>query len=283
MNKSTKKGLRRAVTLICAAVFLFSLYQLLDINRDYREAEKLYEDTANQYTTMADPEKDPTMDFDLGEYLSAQPDADLNSPPIEVDFTELLRINDDIIGWIYMADTVVNYPVLQGQNNFYYLDKTYYKNYLASGSIYLDSDNERDFSDNHSIIYGHNMKNHTMFGDLSDLRDEKVLAKHPYVDLILIDGTWLRYEICSMYRAHVDDGTYGVPLNKKSNFKPFRELIASKNMHRDSEGLELPEVREDDKVLTLSTCTEDSADLERFVVHAVLIKENGKEVRETEE
>jgi hypothetical protein len=127
------------------------------------------------------------------------------------------------------------------------------------------------------------MKNHTMFGDLSDFRDETVLANHPYVDIILIDGTWYRYEICSMYRAHVDDGTYLAPLNKASNFKSFMELIASKNMHGDSEILELPEVREDDKVLTLSTCTEDSANLERFVVHAVLIKENGKEVRETEE
>ena len=275
MNKATKKGLRRVVTLICAVVFLFSLYKLLDINQDYQEAEELYKDTANQYTTMVEPGKDPTMDFDLEEYLSR--------PPIQVDFTDLLKINDDIIGWIYMEDTVVNYPILQGENNFYYLDKTYYKKYLASGSIYLDSDNDRDFSDAHSIIYGHNMKNHTMFGDLSDLRDEKVLAEHPYVDIILIDGTWYRYEICSMYRAHVDDGTYRAPLNKASNFKPFMELIASKNMHGDSEILELPEVREDDKVLTLSTCTEDSANLERFVVHAVLIKENGKEVRETEE
>lgn len=275
MNKATKKGLRSIVTLICAAVFLFSLYKLLDINQDYQEAEELYKDTANQYTTMVEAGKDPTMDFDAAEYLSR--------PPIQVDFTDLLKINDDIIGWIYMEDTVVNYPILQGENNFYYLDKTYYKKYLASGSIYLDSDNDRDFSDAHSIIYGHNMKNHTMFGDLSDLRDEKVLAEHPYVDIILIDGTWYRYEICSMYRAHVDDGTYRAPLNKSSNFKPFMELIASKNMHGDSEGLDLPEVREDDKVLTLSTCTEDSANLERFVVHAVLIKENGKEVRETEE
>ncbi len=275
MNKATKKGLRTAITVICAVVFLFSLYKLLDINRDYREAEKLYEDTAGQYTTMTEAGKDPTLEFDLEAYL--------NRPPIEVDFTELLRINDDIIGWIYMEDTVVNYPILQGENNFYYLDKTYYKKYLASGSIYLDSDNDRSFSDAHSIIYGHNMKNHTMFGDLSDLRDEKVLAEHPYVDIILIDGTWLRYEICSMYRAHVDDGTYRAPLNKASNFEPFMELIASKNMHAGSDVLSLPEVYAGDKVLTLSTCTEDSADLERFVVHAVLIKENGKDVRIAEE
>ena len=271
MNQKTRKGLRRAVTLICAVVFLFSLYKLVDINQDYREAEELYEETANKYTTMVEPEKDPSMEFDMEEYL--------RRPPIEVDFTDLLKINEDIIGWIYMEDTVVNYPVLQGENNFYYLDKTYYKKYLASGSIYLDSDNDRDFSDAHSIIYGHNMKNHTMFGDLSDLRDADYLKEHPYVDIILVDGTWLRYEICSLYRAHVDDGTYRAPLNKASNFQPFLELISEKNMFAGSEKLELPQAQPDDRVLTLSTCTEDSADLERFVVHAVLVKENGKEVR----
>ena len=56
-----------------------------------------------------------------------------------MDFSELLAINEDIIGWIYMEDTVVSYPLLQGENNFYYLDKTYYRKYLASGSIYLDT------------------------------------------------------------------------------------------------------------------------------------------------
>lgn len=270
MNKATKSGLWRILTLICLAVFLFSGYKLLDIFQDYREAEQLYDDTAGQYTTVA--EKDPTMDFDAHAYLS--------QPPIEVDFTDILKINDDVIGWIYMEDTVVNYPVLQGENNFYYLDKTYYKKYLASGSIYLDSDNEPDLSDAHSIIYGHNMKNHTMFGDLSDFREEDYLAEHPYVDLILVDGTWMRYEICSLYRADVDDGTFRAPLNKESNFQPFLELMASKNMHADAaEDLGLPQVYPGDKVLTLSTCTEDSADLERFVVHAVLISVDGKNVK----
>lgn len=202
--------------------------------------------------------------------------------PVEVDFSNLLKINDDIIGWIYMEDTVVNYPLLQGENNLYYLDKTLYKKYLASGSIYLDCDNEPDFSDAHSIIFCHNMKNHTMFGDLSDLRDEDYLKEHPYVDLILTDGTWMRYEICSMYRAHVEDGTFRAPLNKAKNFKPFMELITEKNMHADSE-LDLPVVQEEDKVLTLSTCTEDSADLERFVVHAVLVSVDGLSVRYQED
>ena len=273
MNRATKKGIMRILTLLCLAVFLFSAWKLVGIFQEYREAEQLYNDAANEFTTLnTDQDKEhavpvPTM---------------REQAPVEVDFSNLLKINDDIIGWIYMEDTVVNYPLLQGENNLYYLDKTLYKKYLASGSIYLDCDNEPDFSDAHSIIFGHNMKNHTMFGDLSDLRDEDYLKEHPYVDLILTDGTWMRYEICSMYRAHVEDGTFRAPLNKAKNFKPFMELITEKNMHADSE-LDLPVVQEEDKVLTLSTCTEDSADLERFVVHAVLVSVDGLSVRYQED
>lgn len=273
MNRATKKGIMRILTLLCLAVFLFSAWKLVGIFQEYREAEQLYNDAANEFTTLnSDQDKEhavpvPTM---------------REQAPVEVDFSKLLKINDDIIGWIYMEDTVVNYPLLQGENNLYYLDKTLYKKYLASGSIYLDCDNEPDFSDAHSIIFGHNMKNHTMFGDLSDLRDEDYLKEHPYVDLILTDGTWMRYEICSMYRAHVEDGTFRAPLNKAKNFKPFMELITEKNMYADSE-LDLPVVQEDDKVLTLSTCTEDSADLERFVVHAVLVSVDGLSVRYQED
>jgi sortase B len=260
-----KKWTARIMMLVCVAVFLFSSYNLLDIFQSYREAENLYEDTADEYMTVAAP--------DEKEELKA---------PIEVDFTDILKINQDVIGWIYMEDTVVNYPVLQGENNLYYLDKTYYKKYLASGSIYLDSDNERDFSDAHCIIYGHNMKNHTMFGDLSDFRDEEYLKNHPYVDLILVDGTWLRYEIFSLYRAHVDDGTYRLPLNIEKNFKPFMELVNEKNMFADADSLNLPAVKTGDKVLTLSTCTEDSADLERFVVHALLVSVDGRDVSDAD-
>jgi len=266
MNRATKQGLMWIMTLVCLSVFLFSGWKLLGIFQDYKEAEDFYDDTAGNYVSQTE---------------TAEPSDEEQSrenPPIEVDFSELRDINEDVFAWIYMADTVVNYPVLQGENNLYYLDKTYWKKYLASGSIYLDSDNKRDMSDAHSIIYGHNMKNHTMFGDLSDFRKEEYLEEHPYVDLFLADGTWLRYEIFSLYRAHVHDGTFRAPLNKASNFEPFLDLVTEQNMFADSE-LDLPEVSAGDRVLTLSTCTEDSSNTERFVVHAVLISVDGLTVK----
>ena len=263
-KKRRKNLVYRLLSLICIAVFLFSLVKLVKIWMEYREAENFYDSAASEYTSQ-------------NEWKKLNGDEVEEGPPISVDFSELLTINEDIIGWIYMDDTVVSYPLLQGENNYYYLDKTYYRKYLASGSIYLDTGNERDFSDSHSIIYGHNMKNHTMFGDLDDFMDADYLKEHQYVDILLTDGSWLRYKIFSVYRADVEDGTYDVPLNGIKAFRNFLKLAEEKNMHKDSD-VKFPKVDTEDKVITLSTCTEDSANLERFVLTAVLVGVDGKPI-----
>ena len=234
-------------------MFLFSLWQIIKITLEYKKGSDFYNSAAETYTREIErPEKE--------------------APPIEVDLEKLQKVNRDVVGWIYMEDTIVNYPLLRGENNFYYLDKTYEKKYLASGSIYLDAANDRELNDRHSIIYGHNMKNNTMFGNLDDFREEAYLEKHPYIYILFSDGSFKQYEIFSFYRANIEDGTYKVPLNEKKEYEAFLELVQRKNQLKDSD-LALPKVDATDKVLTLSTCTEDSADTERFVIHAVLIKE----------
>ena len=257
MKKSRKKG-RIVLLWLCILVFFFSSFQVVSILLEYKKGEDFYQDTAKSYTVL--PEKKKEAEF-----------------PIEVDFSALRSINEDIIGWIYMEDTVVNYPILQGDNNFYYLDKTYYKEYLASGSIFLDTANAADFSDVHSIIYGHNMKNNTMFGNLDDFRDLDYLQTHPYIDILLPDGSWKRYEICSVYRAGLEDGTYRIAFDGESAFRDFSELLRGKNLFREQEGTLLPEIKAGDKILTLSTCTEDSSEEERFVIHARLLDRKEKE------
>ena len=278
-----KKWIFKILYLGCIAVFLFSAWKLANILMEYRQAEAFYDEAASSFT-----EQNPIS----RENLSAQ-DTDENPEravsPVSIDFADILKINDDVIGWIYMDDTVVNYPVLQGENNFYYLDKTYWKKYLASGSIYLDTGNSRQMTDAHSIIYGHNMKNHTMFGDLSDFRDEEYLEEHPYIDLFLIDGTWLRYEVFSVYQAHVDDGTFCVPANSEEMLDALLQISEEKNRFGRGEslsesGLRLPqpsasgsmdEEWKGDRILTLSTCTENSSDENRFVVQGVLVLKDG--------
>lgn len=267
-QKATNGGnaLVKIVAAVLALMFLFSLYQVIKIRSSYREAEDFYQAAVDQYTNA----------LTAAEQSGYGKGADLKGPPLEVDLEKLTDENPDVIGWIHMEDTVVSYPLLQGPNNYYYLDKTYEKKYLASGSIYLDSGNEADLSDAHSVIYGHNMRNHTMFGDLDMFMEPEYLAEHPYVYLLLPEGKWLKYQIYSVYRADVEDGTYLVPLNKKKAFAQFTDLTMDKCIFDEEtrKQLQLPEPKAGDRILTLSTCTEDRAETERFVLQAVLVEES---------
>jgi sortase B len=253
-----KRIIYRFFIVVCALVFLFSLFQVVKILKGYYEAEKFYDDAADQYTQSQEQEQ--------------QEEEPEEKTPITVDLEALQKVNEDIIGWIYMEDTVVSYPILQGTNNWYYLDKTYEKKYLASGSIYLDSGSADDFSDAHSVIYGHNMRNHTMFGDLEWFKDEEYGKEHPYIYILLPEDHWLKYQIYSVYRADISeetDGTYDIPLNQEEDFQAFLDMTLEKRLYEE----DLPLPTTEDRILTLSTCTDDRADQERFVLQAVLVEE----------
>lgn len=118
---------------------------------------------------MAVTERDPDASEDLGQPEEQQPVA-----PINVDFASLKSINDDVIGWIYMeALPQISYPMVQGKDNNMYLHQTYEKNYNFAGTIFIDYENKRDFSDCNTLVYGHNMKNGSMFGMLKNTGQTK--------------------------------------------------------------------------------------------------------------
>jgi len=86
----------------------------------------------------------------------------------KIDFNKLSEESDDVIGWIYIENTPINYPVLQSSDNKYYLNRMMDGNYNQCGSIFADYRNASDFSDNNTLVYGHNMKSGVMFGSLMD-------------------------------------------------------------------------------------------------------------------
>ena len=93
-------------------------------------------------------------------------------------FQELQEINPDICAWLDVKDTNIDYPIVQGANNQTYLNMDIFGQFSLAGSIYLDSRNSRDFSDAYSLIYGHHMDNHAMFGDLDEFKDPEFFASH---------------------------------------------------------------------------------------------------------
>lgn len=99
------------------------------------------------------------------------------------------KISDDMVAWLTMKDTSIDYPVMQGETNTEYLNKNPYGDYALSGSIFLDSNNAKKFDDGYSLIYGHHMENKGMFGALDDYENEKFVAQHKTGTLVIEDKT----------------------------------------------------------------------------------------------
>ena len=242
-KKTKKKTLYTILMLICIGVFIFALYNVVNILLEYKEIEDFYDDTIDEYVELDD-----------------------KGVVTYVDLPKLIAKNSDVKGWIYIEGTTINYPLLQGPNNDYYLYINYDGNYSEAGSIYIDSYCSGDLSDDHTIIYGHNMKNDTMFGTLNDFKNQAHRDAHPYVYILTPNGMWNKYEIFAYYRANINDGTFDLFTGNVNKMKSYVDLVSTKNYLSNDL---IPTNGE--KVITLSTCTEDLADDSRNVLQAKLV------------
>lgn len=187
--------------------------------------------------------------------------------PFTVDFAKLKEMNNDAVAWLNIEDTDISYAVVQAEDNDYYLHRNLQKEYSFAGTLFTDYQNSSDFSDFNTIIYGHNMKNGSMFGKLKKYKDVNYYNEHPYIDLF-IDGQKLRYQVFSA--RDVDVTTTKTYYNVYGQSSLKQEMIdewLSNTLY--STGVD---VQPTDKVLTLSTCVDSLDDKYRFVVNAKLIE-----------
>ena len=155
----------------------------------------------------------------------------------EIDFEGLRAMNPDIVAWIYIPDTNVDFPVLMGAENSSYLYTNYKREYSFAGSIFMDVSCDPDFTDQETMIYGHNMHNGDMFGRLKKFQDESYLDAHSKVYILLPGGEHIEYTAREGIYISVNDDIYNLPKNDG-----------------------------DPETMILSTCTDDSSDTERFVL-----------------
>ena len=250
-KKKKKSDVLLTIALIVAiAVFCYAAFNLYHIYTEY----KIGTDEYNQIEEMAVTERDA----DSGE--AAGPNAQLK-PPIEVDFDKLKSVNEDVVGWIYVdALPDISYPIVKGKDNQTYLHQTYEKNYNFAGTIFVDYENSGDFSDCNTLVYGHNMKNGSMFGHLKKFREDDRLYKQDKYFWILTPERNYRYEIISAYTTGVNSDTYTLFKGPGEEFEKYLETIKGySEIQTDDTDLTIK-----DKIVTLSTCTGNEST--RFVV-----------------
>lgn len=181
-----------------------------------------------------------------------------------IDLAALREVNPDAAGWIYIPGTNISHPVMQGPDNDYYLKHTWEKKWNSGGSIFLDRHSQRDFEGFHTIVYGHRMNNGTMFGALHGYEDPEFWQEHPWV-YVADGGCVRRYEVFAAWEARVDSLVYTAGDTPEERQALVELCVGSSWVDT---GI-VPEP-EDDKLLTLSTCTEQGSRAARWVVQARL-------------
>ena len=200
---------------------------------------------------------------------SAEPEEE-----IPIDFEELWETNPDVYAWIVIPGTDINYPILQHP-----IDDSYYLNHNIDGStgrpacIYTESLNSKDFTDNNTVIYGHNMRNGTMFAQLHKFEDKDFFDEHREIIIYLPDKV-LHYKIFAVHNYDDRHLLYSFDFSDKAVYKDYLESIFNiddMNANIDTEMT----VTENDKIITLATCVYKKPSL-RFHVQAVLVEKGDK-------
>jgi len=258
MNRSLKLALT-ALALVLVSIFLFSAYKLYDIINGYKTAEASYNDMSNNYVSELTPSPVPESAPE-----HAVPESVVEASPINVDFPSLLASCQDIVGWIYSPDTVINYPVVISTDNAYYLHRLTNGSSNSNGSIFVDYRCARDFSDKNTIIYGHHMNDGSMFASLVNYKNQAYYDAHPVMYLNTPNGNY-KVEVFSAYVTSHTGSAYTMAFADEDTFVAF-----AAKMKTFSEVNTDVSVGYGDRIICLSTCTYEYNEA-RFVVFGKLV------------
>lgn len=266
-----KKFLFYAVILILVLVLLFSAWKIVGILGSYREGEDAYA-ALTQYVSPAEPasvvpnahETAPVTAGIPEEVSSCQDGLEETDDTVWplVDFEQLAQINPDIVGWILIEGTDISYPVVQGADNDYYLRHLFDGTYNSSGSIFLDAYCSPDFSDPHSIIYGHHMKNDSMFSGLMEYKDQQYYEAHPTALLVTPTASY-KIQFFSGYVTDNDANAWETEFTSMEFADWLLEISGRSAFSSEF----FP--GEDDRIVTLSTCSYEFDDA-KFVLHGYI-------------
>lgn len=252
-----KKSVRTALICLCVVfigVFAFSAYKIVSTLQGYKEAEQTYTNIAQEHVTIiASPTPVPENEV-KGDGIDPEV-----SPIGNVDFEGLRAKSTDYAAWIYSPDTVINYPIVYTDNNFYYLDHIPVEQYNSAGTLFIDCKCAADFSDQNTLIYGHNMNDGSMFASLREYANQEYYDAHPVIYISTPDFNY-RLDLIAGFLTEPTSFAYANNFDEPEQFMAYIESIQSMSTFKSD-----VEVTEEDKVVSLSTCTYEIND-GRYVV-----------------
>ena len=222
------KKLRTTLIAILTVVFAVSAFHIIKITHDYKTADKANTELQERYV----------------QEIQSTNEEEKIQIPISIDFDALKLENSDIIGWIYCPDTPINYPVVKGKDNNQYLRADLKGKYLVSGTLFADYRNGEVSEDPNYIVYGHNMKNSTMFGTLVKYKEQSYYDAHPILYFLTPENNYI-IELCAGSVVKRDSDIYKTTPNGNT----VTDFIAKSTFKSTVK------IDKGESILTLSTCS----------------------------
>jgi len=276
-----RKFLRALVLIAALALIGTGAYSAIKVYLGYKEGRDEYKNLSGGYTTLKANEDGVEAESETE--ISTEIMVDENGVETivrkveikrtvipadapqrrEIDWEGLLAQNEDIIAWIDIPAIDASYPVMQSEDNDYYLHRGFDREYLFAGCLFLDYHNNSNFRDYHSILYGHNMRDGSMFGRLRELRSQENVDANPYI-WIYTPETDILCRIFSVHNTGVNSETYTISFSDMETWSGWieRQIEASQITSPD-----YPTT--DDRIVTLSTCVGDDSQRETVLTFEV--------------
>lgn len=288
---------RRIMFVFFSVMFIVSCGMLIDNLIDKQRSAEIYDQLQGEFFSSGftfdaslafRPEEGEVSYLDADSTLSASPSmtdimngaeaVSSDSTVVRKEYNEelekmraglasLRQINDDLYGWISVDGTTINYPIVQGDDNDYYLDHAYTGDFLPNGSIFVDYRNNTSITKNYNtVIYGHNITSGAMFHDVAKFFKDEYFDG-VYINIYTDDGIYV-YEPFSVYETRYDYNYFRTGFRSAEEFIAFAEEVRDNSAMKSKADMTFTEK---DRILTLSTCT-NGAYYARYALHAKLVK-----------
>lgn len=255
IKKRRSRVIRTVVFVIALAVFLISAWQLLSIFLEYKRGSDEYDSLASQAEQLletAQAEEENPGENQAEENPSTGPWTQFHST--------MLAQNEDYVGWIIIEDTKINYPIVQFSDNSWYLNHTFEGQENSSGALFEDCGIPEKMEGKNVIVYGHNMKNGSMFANLKKFREDDFYESHKTFQVYTETGFYT-YEIFAVCVVSPDSDAYTLSFADDAAFLSYVEQMQAQSIMDTG-----VQVQAEDRIITLSTCVNNNRD--RLIVQA---------------
>lgn len=261
VSKSNK--LLIAIEILCILIFIYAAVQLYMIFDDYQRASNEYDTLAE--TVVTENKEVEKLEEVIKEEAKEESVLDLpydyEVPDYEVDLGAVKAQNPDTVGWIILPDSRINYPIVKSKDNTEYLTTTFEGQTANSGSIFLDMYCSNDFSDQNAIVYGHNMKNGSMFRALNNMTDKEYFWRH-HIFCIDTGNGFEEYEVISCYQTvETDLSSWQISFESQEAYEAWLQSVVKRCTY------DCVDYDVNKNTITLSTCRGQSGGPGRFIVH----------------